>query len=108
GLDRAVATLAATRPTAINLRWALDRVAANLRQVQPGERFYRAFADAGRIAEHDVAICRAIVSHGGRITADLYKAEGGGPITVLTDCNAGGLATVDWGTALAPVYAAHE
>ncbi|MEE7493796.1 S-methyl-5-thioribose-1-phosphate isomerase [Methylobacterium oryzae] len=109
GIDRAAATLAATRPTAINLRWALDRVSANLRQTAPDERFARAFAEAGRIAEEDVASCRAIGAHGGRIIADLHAARGGDrPVTVLTHCNAGWLATVDWGTALAPIYAAHE
>ena len=106
GIDRAVATLAATRPTAINLRWALDRLSANLRQVQPGDRIDRAFAEAGRIAEEDVASCRSIGAHGGQIIADLHKARGGDrPVTVLTHCNAGWLATVDWGTALAPIYA---
>ncbi|KAB1070634.1 S-methyl-5-thioribose-1-phosphate isomerase [Methylobacterium planeticum] len=107
GLDRAVETLAATRPTAINLRWALDRVAANLRQVQNRERFAQAFAEAGRIAEEDVASCRAIGEHGGRILADLARDKGR-PIHVLTHCNAGWLATVDWGTALAPIYVAHN
>ncbi|WP_336486015.1 S-methyl-5-thioribose-1-phosphate isomerase [Methylobacterium nigriterrae] len=107
GLDRAVGILAATRPTAINLRWALDRVAANLRQVQSHERFAQAFAEAGRIAEEDVASCRAIGSHGGRILAELAR-ERGRPINVLTHCNAGWLATVDWGTALAPIYMAHD
>lgn len=108
GIDRAVAVLAATRPTAINLRWALDRVAGNLRQIQPAERFAHAFAEAGRVAEEDVASCRAIGAHGGQIIADLHTANGGRPVTVLTHCNAGWLATVDWGTALAPIYAAHE
>ena len=107
GLDRAVATLAATRPTAVNLRWALDRVAANLRQVASHERFGLAYAEAGRIAEEDVASCHAIGGHGGRILADLAR-EKGRRIDVLTHCNAGWLATVDWGTALAPVYVAHE
>jgi len=107
GIDRAVAVLAATRPTAVNLRWALERVSANLRQVAPDDRFARAFAEAGRIAEEDVASCRSIGAHGGRIIADLHRAKGNGPITVLTHCNAGWLATVDWGTALAPIYAAH-
>ena len=107
GLERAVATLAATRPTAINLRWALERVAANLRHVQPSERFARAFSEAGRIAEEDVASCRAIGAHGSQLIADLHTAKGR-PITVLTHCNAGWLAAVDWGTALAPIYAAHR
>ena len=109
GIDRAVATLAATRPTAINLRWALDRVSANLRQTAPDERFARAFAEAGRIAEEDVASCRAIGAHGGQIIADLHTARGGDrPITVLTHCNAGALATGAWGTALAPIFLAHR
>ena len=69
GIDRAVATLAAARPTAVNLRWALDRVAGNLRQTASRERFERAFAEAGRIAEEDVASCHAIGSHGGRASA---------------------------------------
>ena len=107
GLDRAVATLAAARPTAVNLRWALDRVAGNLRQTASRERFERAFAEAGRIAEEDVASCHAIGSHGGRLIADLAR-ERGRRINVLTHCNAGWLAAVDWGTALAPVYAAYE
>ena len=107
GIDRAVATLAATRPTAINLRWALDRVSANLRQVQAPERFAHAFAEAGRIAEEDVASCHAIGSHGARLLADRARALGR-PINVLTHCNAGWLATVDWGTALAPIYVAHN
>ena len=107
GLERAVAVLAATRPTAINLRWALERVAGNLRQMPQSDRFARAFAEAGRIAEEDVASCRAIGAHGSQLIADLHRAKDR-PITVLTHCNAGWLATVDWGTALAPIYAAHE
>ena len=107
GIARAVATLAATRPTAINLRWALDRVAGDLRQVPASERFDHAFAQAGRIAEEDVASCRAIGAHGSRLLADLAR-ETGRTVNVLTHCNAGWLATVDWGTALAPIYVAHE
>ncbi|GJE26911.1 S-methyl-5-thioribose-1-phosphate isomerase [Methylobacterium organophilum] len=107
GLDQAVATLTATRPTAINLRWALDRVAAHLRPLPPGQRAAHAYAEAGRIAEEDVASCRAIGEHGARLLAELAQAKGG-RINVLTHCNAGWLATVDWGTALAPIYVAHD
>ncbi|WP_132256757.1 S-methyl-5-thioribose-1-phosphate isomerase [Methylobacterium segetis] len=107
GLDRAVEALAATRPTAINLRWALDRVSAHLRPIPAPERFAHAFAEAGRIAEEDVASCHAIGRHGARILADAAAARGR-PINVLTHCNAGWLATVDWGTALAPIYVAHD
>ncbi len=107
GLARAVEILAATRPTAINLRWALDHVAAKLRPLPVPERFAAAFAEAGRIAEEDVESCRSIGEHGGRLLSDLAEAKGR-RINVLTHCNAGWLATVDWGTALAPIYWAHE
>ncbi|MET0259190.1 MAG: S-methyl-5-thioribose-1-phosphate isomerase [Methylobacterium sp.] len=107
GIERAVATLAATRPTAINLRWALDHAAAVLRGVEAEERVSVAFAAAARIADEDVANCRSIGEHGARILADLAAAKGG-RIDVLTHCNAGWLATVDWGTALAPIYVAHD
>ena len=107
GIARAVAQLTATRPTAINLRWALDRVASQLRGLPVEARAAFAFAEAGRIAEEDVASCRAIGEHGAKILADL-AAHKGGRINVLTHCNAGWLATVDWGTALAPIYVAYD
>ncbi|KQT84548.1 methylthioribose-1-phosphate isomerase [Methylobacterium sp. Leaf465] len=107
GLDRAVAILAATRPTAINLRWALDRVAAKLRTVPAVERAAFAYAEAGRIAEEDVESCHAIGVHGAQILSDLHRQKNR-TINVLTHCNAGWLATVDWGTALAPIYVAHD
>ena len=99
-LDRAHAQLLATRPTAINLKWALDRMRA--------KRVTRetAFAEAAVIADEDVALCEAIGMHG---EAVIRAAGGSGrPVQVLTHCNAGWLATVDWGTALAPIYKAHE
>ncbi|GJD95647.1 S-methyl-5-thioribose-1-phosphate isomerase [Methylobacterium iners] len=107
GIDRAVAELGATRPTAINLRWALDHVAALLRRLPEDERAGAAFAEAGRIADEDVASCRAIGEHGARILSQ-HAAAKGRRINVLTHCNAGWLATVDWGTALAPIYVAHD
>ncbi|MEH3117608.1 MAG: S-methyl-5-thioribose-1-phosphate isomerase [Methylorubrum populi] len=107
GIERAAATLAATRPTAINLRWALDRMAAVLRRVPEAERAALAFEEAARIADEDVASCRAIGEHGARILSDI-AARKPGPVNVLTHCNAGWLATVDWGTALAPIYVAHD
>ena len=109
GLDRAVATLAATRPTAVNLRWALTEMEQALRGVPEPHRFAAALAQAGKIAEADVASSRAIGEHGARLVADAHRRHGGGrPVEVLTHCNAGWLAAVDWGTALAPVYRAHE
>ncbi len=92
-LDEAIRVLGATRPTAINLRWALERM----------RRADDAFAEADRICEEDVALCSAIGEHG----KALLSAKSG-RARVLTHCNAGWLATVDWGTALAPIYKAHE
>jgi methylthioribose-1-phosphate isomerase len=107
-LERACATLAATRPTAINLRWALDEVRAGLRGVAPAERAAAAAAIAARICDDDVAHCEAIGRHGLALIRAAAAARGGAPVRVLTHCNAGWLATVDWGTALAPIYKAHE
>ena len=106
-LDGARARLAATRPTAINLAWALDRVAGVLQPLSPGERETAAFAEAARIADEDVASCRAIGEHGAALIAAIARKKTG-PVNVLTHCNAGWLATVDWGTALAPIYVAHD
>ncbi len=99
-LDDACAQLAATRPTAVNLRWALDEMRA------VGADPDAAFAAAARICDHDVARCEAIGRHG--LALIRAAARPGRPVNVLTHCNAGWLATVDWGTALAPIYKAHE
>jgi methylthioribose-1-phosphate isomerase len=107
GIERACATLAATRPTAINLRWALDRAAAVLHRCPKAEREKTAFAEAARIADEDVESCRSIGEHGAKILTEI-AAKKSGPVNVLTHCNAGWLATVDWGTALAPIYVAHD
>jgi methylthioribose-1-phosphate isomerase len=108
-LARAVAELGATRPTAVNLQWALERMASTLRETPLEQRRGRAYAEAGAIAEADVAACAAIGRHGLRlIEAIAARRPAGEPVQVLTHCNAGWLACVDWGTALAPVYAAHE
>jgi methylthioribose-1-phosphate isomerase len=106
-LEEAVRVLAATRPTAVNLRWALERIARVLRPLAPRERAQRAFEEAARIADEDVACCRAIGEHGAAIIQNI-AARKSGPVNVLTHCNAGWLATVDWGTALAPIYVAHD
>lgn len=108
-LDTAYAALIATRPTAVNLRWALDRVAGVLRRLVAGERPEAAYAEAARIANEDVAVNRAIGRHGLElIRAVAERKPLGVPVRILTHCNAGWLAAVDWGTALAPVYAAHD
>ena len=106
GLETARRTLLATRPTAVNLRWAIDRVATAARERPLFERAGVAWREAGRMAEEDVAVCEAIGRHGAALLRGLPR--GGGDLEVLTHCNAGWLATVDWGTALAPVYALHD
>jgi methylthioribose-1-phosphate isomerase len=109
GIEAAAATLAATRPTAVNLAWALAEMRRALAGLMPDERFAAALARAGAIAEEDVAINHAIGEHGFGLIEASRRAKGGrGPVQVLTHCNAGWLATVDWGTALAPVYRAHD
>jgi len=108
GLGAAVAALAATRPTAVNLRWALAEMERVLRCLPEDRRYDVAMVRAGQIADADVAINRAIGGHGEGLIAEAQRRKGtGGRVDVLTHCNAGWLATVDWGTALAPVYRAH-
>jgi len=111
-LQEAFERLNATRPTAVNLRWALERLRDRVAPLPEAERAAAAQAEAGAIAEEDVAMCAAIGEHGLAIFRELAAARPperqGQPFNVLTHCNAGWLATVDWGTALAPIYKAHR
>ncbi len=107
-LQSAYDTLLATRPTASNLRWALDDMRARLGPLDANERRKAAYERAGQIADEDVEICRQIGMHGLRVLEDLAAKKKNAPINVLTHCNAGWLATVDWGTATAPIYMAHD
>jgi len=108
-LATAAAALRATRPTAVNLAWALDEMDAALRDVAEPERVPEAYRKAAEICDDDVETCRAIGEHGAALIEAARKRIGGGrPVNILTHCNAGWLATVDWGTALAPVYLAHD
>jgi len=108
-LDRACETLLATRPTAVNLRWALDEMRAAVRNQPHGERVAAAYARAGEICEEDIAINASIGRHGlALIEAIAARKPAGAPVNVLTHCNAGWLATVDWGTATAAIYMAHD
>jgi methylthioribose-1-phosphate isomerase len=108
-LERAYATLLATRPTAINLKWALDEMTAALRNRPRHERVAAAYRRAAEICDEDVAINQAIGRHGlGLITEIAATKKSGERVNVLTHCNAGWLATVDVGTATAPIYAAHD
>jgi methylthioribose-1-phosphate isomerase len=111
-LAAAFERLNATRPTAVNLRWALERVRARVAPLPEAERAAAARQEAGAIAEEDVAMCEAIGEHGLALFRELAARRPaerqGEPLRVLTHCNAGWLATVDWGTALAPIYKAHR
>jgi methylthioribose-1-phosphate isomerase len=105
-LTHAIAVLGATRPTAINLRWSLARMAQKLRPLGNNARSAAAYLEAAAICDEDVATNRAIGEHGLPLVA--ARATGGKRVNVLTHCNAGWIATVDWGTALAPIYMAHD
>ena len=111
-LEAAVQRLEATRPTAVNLRWALRRVRDRVAPLPPERRAAAAREEAEAIAEEDVAMCSAIGDHGLAVFRQLLEQRPaerqGTPLRVLTHCNAGWLATVDWGTALAPIYKAHR
>ena len=105
-LEQACAMLAATRPTAVNLHWALARMQARLMPLAPAQRAQAAWDEAEAIRRHDHATCAAIGRHGADRLAAL-AAQRDGPLRVMTHCNAGWLATCGAGTALAPVYEAH-
>jgi methylthioribose-1-phosphate isomerase len=107
-MERDATLLAGTRPTAVNLRWALERMLTRLRNTRPNERVAAAYAEAAAIADEDVAQNEAIGRHGLPLIEAAAARKRGGRVNVLTHCNAGWLATVDWGTALAPIYIAHN
>ncbi|TLU73108.1 S-methyl-5-thioribose-1-phosphate isomerase [Lichenicoccus roseus] len=120
-LERDAEILARTRPTAVNLRWAIERMLTRLRNTAPPERVAAAYLEAGLICDEDVAQNEAIGRHGlelieqaaaGRATpgrtARASRTTRPDRVNVLTHCNAGWIATVDWGTALAPIYMAHD
>src|SRR6186713_1724085 len=109
GIERAYEFLIGTRPTAINLKWALDEMKRVLKPAAPSERVPFAYARAAEIAEEDVTINEAIGRHGLALIEQIAATKNPGePVNVLTHCNAGWLATVDWGTATAPIYMAHD
>lgn len=107
-LEEACRILLATRPTAVNLRWALEDMAAHLKPLAPDAREAAAYARAAAIADDDAAQNEAIGRHGLPLIEAAHRQKGEGAVNVLTHCNAGWLATVDWGTALAPIYMAHD
>lgn len=103
-LNTAWDVLHETRPTAINLRWALDTMRATLAPLAPSQRAAVARAKAEAICDEDVEINRRIGQNGLTLLRDIAARKGGGRVNVLTHCNAGWLATVDWGTATSPIY----
>jgi methylthioribose-1-phosphate isomerase len=108
-LDRVVAMLGETRPTAINLRWALSRMRAALHNLAPADRVAAAYAEAAAICDDDVETCRRIGEHGLPLLQEIAaRKPEGGRVNILTHCNAGWIATVDYGTALSPIYQAHD
>jgi methylthioribose-1-phosphate isomerase len=113
-LSRMHGMLAETRPTAINLRWALDRMRDALLNRPRDQRAALAWKEAAAIADEDVAMSKAIGEHGLKIIREIFARKIGAAnkpgekLNILTHCNAGWLATVDYGTALAPIYLAHD
>jgi methylthioribose-1-phosphate isomerase len=105
GLNHAAGLLARQRPTAVNLRWALDEMRRTLAGVAPAHRARAAFEHAARLSDDDVAMCKRIGEHGLEIIRTIAAGKRPGqPVNVLTHCNAGWLACVDWGTATSPIY----
>ncbi len=101
-------TLTACRPTAVNLRWAVQRMLNVLMPLAPSARIDAAYTEAKAICNEDVATNKSIGKHGAALLHAIWERKGTGePVNILTHCNAGWLATVDWGTALAPVFRAH-
>ncbi len=108
-LNKAYDTLLKARPTAVNLRWAVDEMNTLLAPLAPDARREAAYTRAAEICEDDVAISSSLGEHGmGLIGAAYEQAGASRPVNILTHCNAGWLATVDWGTATAPIYKAFE
>ena len=109
GLRDAGQRLMATRPTAVNLRWAIEDVSRHVAVLPPSDRAEAAWRRAAEICDEDVEICRSIGDHGLGLIRQAWEAAGRDrPVQIMTHCNAGWLATVDWGTATAPIYRAHE
>ncbi len=108
-LQSAADMLVAARPTAVNLSWAVERAVTRLSDLPPEARAEAAYALAAQICDDDVDVCSSIGDYGlDLIKAAQAKKGKAGPINILTHCNAGWLATVDWGTAIAPIYKAHN
>lgn len=108
GLDFAVKVLMSTRPTAVNLRWALERMHERLKNTPTRDRWQVAYQTAKQLADEDIQINSSIATHGLSLIQNVANNKPGKTVNILTHCNAGWLGTVDWGTALAPIYKAHD
>ena len=107
-IERAARGLAETRPTAVNLRWAIDRVLGAIAAAPTDADLVQLTRrEAESICDEDVAICAGIGRHGLPLIEDIAARKQGAPVNILTHCNAGALATIEWGTATAPIYMAH-
>ena len=108
-VEAAARELGATRPTAVNLRWAIDRVLTQARQLPAVDDLVAVLrAEAQHICDEDIEISRGIGRHGLVIIEAIAERKSGDTVNILTHCNAGSLATINWGTATAPVYFAHQ
>lgn len=107
-LEKTHRELFETRPTAINLKWALDAVRDAVKDLPPAQRAEAAYKRAAEIADEDVALCRSIGEHGLEIIKKLHAQNPDRPVQIMTHCNTGWLATVDIGTALGVIYTAHD
>lgn len=105
GLKATCDKLLLARPTAVNLRWGIERMRTFLAPLPESERAAAAWQEAARIADEDVEICSSLGEHGSALIRAMHEKKQG-TVNILTHCNAGWLATVDWGTALAPIYKA--
>ena len=106
-LDNACKNLIKSRPTAINLKWAVDRMYKKLKGVNSSEILNIAVNEANQICEEDVNFCKNIGINGLKIIEDIYNKKKD-TVNILTHCNAGWLATINWGTATSPIYHAHQ
>ena len=106
-LEKAGDSLKSTRPTAVNLSWAVDKIITEIKDMEKSNLQEIILSIANEIRDQDIINCKAIGENGSRLIENIYKKTQK-KVNVLTHCNAGWLATVDWGTALAPIFIANQ
>ncbi len=108
-LQQAAEKIKSARPTAVNLFWAVERVLSKIQEETAwNKKIELARAEAQSICDEDIKVCESIGEHGLKIIEEIFEKKQGKPVNILTHCNAGWLATIDWGTATAPIYKAHK